>query len=171
MEQKKSFELTSFHLHIIAMAAMLLDHLWITLVPGNGWMTDIGRIAFPIFAFMTVEGFFNTKNLKKYVKRLFAFALISEVPFNLVAGGSVFYPVHQNVLWTFLIGIMLMQMNEKVKNKSVAVRLATGAGTAALGFILGLVTFTDYNHAGVLTVLVFYFFRGKSWKHFAAQFV
>ncbi|MBQ4118751.1 MAG: conjugal transfer protein TraX, partial [Oscillospiraceae bacterium] len=87
MEQKKSFELTSFHLHIIAMAAMLLDHLWITLVPGNGWMTDIGRIAFPIFAFMTVEGFFNTKNLKKYVKRLFAFALISEVPFNLVAGG------------------------------------------------------------------------------------
>lgn len=171
MEGKKSFELTSFHLHIIAMAAMLLDHMWITVVPGNGWMTDIGRIAFPIFAFMTVEGFFNTKNLKKYIKRLFVFALISEIPFNLVAGSSVFYPLHQNVLWTFLIGIMLMQINEKAKEKNTAIRLAVGAGTIAIGFVLGLVTFTDYNHAGVLTVLVFYFFCGRSFWHFAAQLV
>ena len=56
------FEITSFHLHIIAMALMLCDHLWATVVPGNDWLTDIGRIAFPIFAYMTVEGFFHTKN-------------------------------------------------------------------------------------------------------------
>ena len=113
--KKTNFEVTSFVLHILAMAFMLCDHLWASIVPGNDWLTVIGRIAFPIFAFMTVEGFFHTKNLGKYVKRLLFFALVSEIPFNLVAGGSFFYPFHQNVLWTFLIGIGLMWINEKVK--------------------------------------------------------
>ena len=46
--KKIRFEVTSFGLHILAMALMLCDHLWITVVPGNNWLTDIGRIAFPI---------------------------------------------------------------------------------------------------------------------------
>ena len=163
------FELTSFHLHIIAMALMLCDHLWVTLVPGNDWLTDIGRIAFPIFAFMTVEGFFHTKDLKKYVKRLLFFALISEIPFNLVVAGSVFYPLHQNVLWTFLIGIGLMWINEQAKDKKAWVRFLVGIGTVLMGFIIGLITFVDYHYAGVMTVLAFYFFRGRNWKCFLAQ--
>ena len=109
------FEITSFGLHIMAMALMLCDHLWATIVPGNDWLTDIGRIAFPIFAFMIAEGFFHTKNLKKYATRMLVFALISEIPFNLVMGSRIFYPLHQNVLWTFLIGIGLMWINEKAK--------------------------------------------------------
>ena len=153
------FELTSFHLHIIAMALMLCDHLWVTLVPGNDWLTDIGRIAFPIFAFMTVEGFFHTKDLKKYVKRLLFFALISEIPFNLVVAGSVFYPLHQNVLWTFLIGIGLLWINDQAKDKKAWVRFLVGIGTVFMGFIIGLITFVDYHYAGVMTVLAFYFFR------------
>ncbi len=171
MEKKKSFELTSFHLHIIAMAFMLCDHLWITVISGNNWLTDIGRIAFPIFAFMAVEGFLKTKNLKKYIKRLFVFALISEIPFNLVVGSSAFYPLHQNVLWTFLIGIGLMWINEKVKDEKTITKLLTGAGTVVLGFVLGLISFADYHYAGVLTVLVFYFFRERNWKCFIAQLV
>ena len=163
------FELTSFHLHIIAMALMLCDHLWVTLVPGNDWLTDIGRIAFPIYAFMTVEGCFHTRDLKKYVKRLLCFALISEIPFNLVVAGSVFYPLHQNVLWTFLIGIGLMWINEQVKDKKALVRFLVGVGTVFMGFIIGLITFVDYHYAGVMTVLVFYFFRDRNWKCFLAQ--
>ena len=65
----------------------------------NDWLTCIGRIAFPIFAFMIVEGYFHTRDLKKYVKRIFIFALISEIPFNLALGSRLFYPIHQNVLW------------------------------------------------------------------------
>ena len=80
---KNKLETTSMSLHIMAMIFMLFDHLWGTIVPGNDWMTCIGRISFPIFAFMIVEGYFNTKNLKKYIKRLFIFAIISEIPFNL----------------------------------------------------------------------------------------
>ena len=161
--KNNKFELTSFHLHIIAMALMLCDHLWATVIPGNDWLTAIGRIAFPIFAFMTAEGFFHTKNLKKYIKRLLIFALISEIPFNLMMGSNVFYPIHQNVLWTFLIGIGLMWINEKAKSRSILIRILTGAGTVVFGYLIGIITFTDYNGAGVLMVLVFYFFRGRKW--------
>lgn len=159
---KRKFELTSFHLHIAAMALMLCDHLWATVIPGNDWLTNLGRIAFPLFAFMTVEGFFHTKDLKKYVKRLFIFALVSEIPFNLMMGGSAFYPLHQNVLWTFLIGTGLMYLNEKVKKKNIFIRIIVAAATAVFGYIIGIITFSDYNGAGVLTVLLFYFFRGKN---------
>lgn len=70
MEKIKTskFELTSFHLHLLAMAFMLCDHLWATVVVGNNWMTDVGRLAFPIFAFMVSEGFYHTKNLKNTQK-------------------------------------------------------------------------------------------------------
>ena len=163
------FELTSFHLHILAMALMLCDHMWHAVIPGNDWMTAIGRIAFPIFAFMTVEGFFHTKNLKKYAERLLFFAVVSEIPFNLVAGGRIFYPLHQNVFWTFLIGIGLIFINEKFKEKSLRVRVLVGAGTFAIGFFAGILTLCDYHYAGIFTVLVFYFFRGRKWWCFLGQ--
>lgn len=170
MGNKKNIEITSFTLHILAMVFMLCDHLWATVVPGNDWLTDIGRIAFPIFAFMIVEGYFYTKSLKKYVGRLFLFALISEIPFNLVMGSSLFYPFHQNVLWTFLIGVLLICLNEKAKKTGkLWLRILTGIGTVCLAFVLGLIAFVDYHYAGVLTVLVFYFFRGRKWWHLVGQ--
>ena len=113
---KKNLDISSAGLHLLAMGLMLCDHLWATVVPGNDWLTDIGRLAFPIFAFMTVEGYFHTSNLKKYVLRLLAFAIISEIPFNLMLGSRLFYPIHQNVLWTFLLGIWMIHWNEKAKN-------------------------------------------------------
>lgn len=96
------FDLSAAALHIIAMALMLMDHLWATLLPAQDWLTCAGRLAFPIFAFMAVEGYFHTRNLKRYVLRLLLFALLSEVPFDLMYGGTWFYPVHQNVIWTLL---------------------------------------------------------------------
>lgn len=172
MEHKKTIEITSFTLHMVAMVLMLCDHLWATVIPGNDWLTDIGRIAFPLFAFMIVEGYFHTRSMKKYVGRLFVFALISEIPFNLVMGSSLFYPLHQNVLWTFLLAVFLIWLNELAKKKGkLWLRLITCIGTLCLAFVLGLVTFVDYHYAGVLTVLVFYFFRGRKWWQFVGQAV
>ena len=119
MVHKRRLELTSFSLHILAMAFMLCDHLWATVIPGNEWLTCVGRIAFPIFAFMIVEGYFHTKKLKNYVLRLLIFAVLSEIPFNLMSGGSMFNPLHQNVLWTFLIGLGLIHLIERAKHKCV----------------------------------------------------
>ena len=98
MMQKR---LNSLTLKFLAMALMLCDHLWATVIPGNGWLTAVGRLAFPIFAFQIAQGFVHTRSVKKYLGRLFLWALISEIPFNLMYGGAVFYPFHQNVLFTF----------------------------------------------------------------------
>lgn len=163
--------MTSFWLHIIAMFCMILDHMWGFGIVQNDIFTCIGRIAFPIFAFMIVEGYFKTSDLKKYMGRLFLFALLSEIPFNLMIGGTVFYPVAQNVLWTFLIGLCLIWLMEKVKDKNIAIRSLTLVGVLLLAFILGIATFCDYHSAGVLTVLVFYIFRGRKWYLLVGQFL
>lgn len=159
-------------LHIMAMIFMLFDHLWGTIVPGNDWMTCIGRLSFPIFAFMIVEGYFHTKNLKKYVLRLLVFAIISEIPFNLAMSSRIFNPMHQNVLWSFLISIGLIYWNEKAKaTQKIWKQIAVGCISVILGYILGIITMVDYYHAGILTVLVFYFFRQKKWWSYLGQFV
>jgi hypothetical protein len=156
----------------MAMLFMLCDHLWGTVVPGNDWLTCIGRISFPIFAFMIVEGYFHTKNLKKYVCRLLLFAVLSEIPFNLAMGSSWFYPIHQNVLWSFLISIGLIHWNEKAKKTNkLWKRIAVGIVTVILGYFLGLVTMADFHQVGVLTVLVFYFFRERKWWSYIGQLV
>ncbi len=170
MEQRKTFELSSFCLHILAMVFMLCDHLWATVIPGNEWLTCIGRIAFPIFAFLIVEGYFHTTNLKLYVRRLLIFAVVSELPFNLMTGGIVINPAHQNVLWTFLIGIALIRLIEWAKDHPYKIWrwLLTALGIL-LGCIIGIFGMTDYMHFGVLTVLVFYLFHGRRWWCFAGQ--
>lgn len=171
MANARKFETTSASLHLTAMTAMLCDHLWATIVPGNEWLTCIGRIAFPIFAFLLVEGFHHTQNLKKYVLRLTLAALVSEIPFNLMTGGGLLHPFHQNVLWTFLIAIGMLWCNERVRGEAVWKRAAVGFATVVLGALAGLLSFADYLHAGVLTVLAFYFFRGRAWYSFAGQAV
>ena len=164
--------LTSFILHIMAMIFMLMDHLWGVGLVNFEILTCIGRIAFPIFAFMIVEGYFNTKNVKKYILRIFIFALISEIPFNLMIARSPFYIFHQNVLWTFLIALLLIVINEKAKksNKKI-IQIIVAILTLVVAFILGLITFCYYNHAGILTVLVFYFFRNKTSYNLLLQII
>ena len=142
---------------------MLCDHLWGTVVPGNQWLTCIGRLAFPIFAFLIVEGYTHTSNLRKYALRLFVFALISEIPFNLMMGSRLFFPIHQNVLWTFLIGLGLIRWNEKAKALPVWRRGIRLGASVLLGALAGTLTFADYSGAGVLMVLTFYVFRQRKW--------
>lgn len=143
MNRKVHLEITSTSLHVMAMAFMLCDHLWGTIIPGNDWLTCIGRLAYPIFAFMIVEGYFHTSNLKKYVLRMTLFAVISEVPFDLMMGSTVFYPFHQNVMWTFLISLGLIWLNEKAKGKLWR-EILTGAATVILGYVLGAAAMVDY---------------------------
>ena len=165
--KNRKLEVSSAFLHLLAMVLMLCDHLWGTIVPGNDWLTCIGRVAFPIFAFMLVEGYFRTGNLRKYALRLLIFAVISEIPFNLAMGSRLFYPTHQNVLWSFLISLGLIHLNEKAKK--LWAKLLVGGATIVLGYILGLVTMVDYYHAGILTVMVFYFFRHRKWWCYVGQ--
>lgn len=172
--EKRRFDISSSGLHIIAMAFMLCDHLWATVVLGNHqWLTAIGRLAFPIFAFLIAEGYFHTRSFKKYALRLLIFAAITEIPFNLMTGGGVFYPVHQNVLWTLLFGLVLIRLNERAREKGrhLWVRILIGVGTVMLGLVGGYALFLDFFGVGVVTVLVFYFFRRRKWWCLVGQIV
>ncbi len=157
---KEKWGLDAFWLRMLACVAMLSDHAWALIVSGNVWMTFFGRIAMPIFAFQLVEGFFHTHDLKKYILRILIFALITEIPFNLMMGSSVIFPFHQNILFTFLIALLAMAAMEKVRRKySLWGSVFACIGITALSSLAATIFMCDYFGFGVLTVLVFYFFR------------
>lgn len=146
--------MSSFALHIIAMIFMLCDHMWATILDYE-WLTCIGRIAFPIFAFLITEGYIHTSNINKYIKRMVIFAIITEIPFNLMVSASPIYPFHQNVLWTFVISLLTLKYlnfdNTKNIFKSILIIL--------LAIIIATITMCDYFGAGVMMVVGFYIFR------------
>lgn len=151
--------LTSNMLRILAMSFMICDHLWAKVVPGNDWMTYVGRMTFPIFAFMISEGFIHTSNLKKYISRLLIFALISEIPFNLFYGGSWFYPYHQNVMFTLLFGLLAIMLIDKAKKNRDAKTIVKSALLVILLGIASFIGFVDYGFWGFLIIIMFYLFR------------
>ena len=148
----------SLHLKIFAMVFMLCDHLWASLIPGNLWLTNIGRLAFPVFAFQIVEGYRHTHDLNAYIKRLFFFALLSEIPFNLMYGGNIFFPFHQNVLFTFCIALLFLKWMDRMKKRGRFLFIVSVICSCILGFFIGTVTMCDYFGYGVLMVFVFYLF-------------
>ena len=146
---KKTF-LNATHLRILALFLMLLDHMWATVVPGNLWMTCVGRLAFPIFAFQAAEGYRHTHDFRGYCKRLAIFAAVSEIPFNLMIMSFPVFPLHQNVMLTLLLGLLCCRAWDRRKWWQVLLLL-----------LAGVVTFPDYGALGVATVLMFRVFRGQ----------
>ena len=129
-------------------------------------MRYIGRIAFPIFCFLLVEGFTHTHNVWRYAGRLALFALASEIPFDLAFQNTVLEFTYQNVFFTLLcalVGLIGIDACFKKKEWLLAVRLLLcalcGAGAAAAAGLLQ----TDYGFMGVVTVLVFYVLRRWPW--------
>ncbi len=156
---KKLKFINSNTLKILAMAFMLLDHLWATIVPDNQWMTCIGRLAFPIFAFMISEGYIHTSDFKKYAKRLLIFGLISEIPFNLMSTGSFIYPFHQNVMFTLALGLLSIRAIDKFKQNIGVKSGLLCLLKVALFLLIGTVGFVDYGAMGILVIIAFYIFR------------
>ncbi len=148
--------LNGFHLKLIAICTMFIDHMGHTLFPGVMWLRCIGRIAFPIFCFLIAEGCIYTHDRKKYAARLLVFALLSEIPFNLMTAGWVWNPYDQNVLWTLLAGALVCWlMDWALKKRTVPAFVLTGAVMVAAYWLLELAG-TDYGGWGMLLVAAFY---------------
>ena len=162
-EKNKWGGISAFGLHLLAMGLMLCDHLWATVLPVD-ILTWLGRISFPIFAFMLVEGYFHTRSVRRYGLRLLALALLSEIPFNLFYGGRWFYPLHQNVIWTLLLSLLCIHLIETVRCQGKPWKtVLVATAVAVVGFALGFLTMIDYYGYGVLMALIFYAFRGRRW--------
>jgi hypothetical protein len=150
-------------LKVLAMLFMTLDHAYMTVVtvPGFTWMTQIGRLAFPIFAFQISEGYVHTSDKKKYMRNMLLFALLSEIPYNLMMGGELYGPFHQNVMFTFLIALACLWLIDRVLAMGchLIFKLALLGGICVLSVVAGTLAFVDYLGFGVLTVLVFYLAR------------
>ena len=149
--------LDSFQLKCIAIVSMALDHTGAVLYPSQIWLRCLGRIAFPIFCFLIVEGFFHTHDVRRYMGRLGVFALISEIPYDLAFRGVPLEYAHQNVFFTLLIGIgmvVLLERNREWPVKAVILLLAMW---------LAVLIRSDYNFRGVLLIFVFYIFHESRW--------
>lgn len=151
--------LTSNMLRLLAVIFMISDHVWATYMSFGNWMTYVGRLAFPIFAFQIAEGFMHTKSFKKYSLRLLAFALISELPFNLFYSSRWFNPYHQNVLFTLLLGLMAIKVIDNLKKNHRPKDIALSVLWLLLIVIGSVFGFVDYGFLGMLTVVMFYIFR------------
>lgn len=151
---KSRLDLSALDLKLLAMAAMLVDHMGYLLFPTAMWMRYVGRLAFPIFAFQIAEGWYRTHDREKYTLRLLICAVVSEVPFDLAFSGTPVDPGYQNVLWTFCIAAAALWAMEALRRLQIPLPLAALCAGAA-GYLLGEALQSDYFGPGVLTVLVF----------------
>lgn len=201
--QASRFSLTGSALKIIVSAAMLFDHVfkilgvwvianYLPVLQSAGDITSeiaeqvnefilyhaysFGTIAFPIYCFLLVEGFSHTKDIRKYVQRLLAFAVISEIPFDLAIFGRIDFG-YQNVFFTLLLGLlMICAMGKCEKKEYLAVNNAKNIitqigrafpfvivqiGTPVFFALMACIIKCDYEMRGILYIFVFYINRSS----------
>ncbi len=186
--------LSSFWLRIIALVTMICDHVGYTGLSDLWWLRLVGRTAFPLYAFLLVEGFYHTHDIKKYALRLTVFALLAELPFNYMAtlGRSFKNAEHQSVMVTLLLGLGLICALDLIQRRFI---VASGGGTNARGdggsngvsypqiaLALALTAaaiaavcliadwlHTDYKSWGIMLIAAMWLFRGRLWLIAASE--
>lgn len=158
-------------LKVIAVVSMLIDHIGYCLLSQNpiplftafGKTVSlyylsrlIGRMAFPLFAFLLVEGFLHTHSRMRYAIGLGVFALLSELPHDLMMRGELFYWRSQNIFFTLLIGLLGVWLIERIAEKPW-LRLL---GLIAL-YLAALLSHCEYGVQGFCFILLLYALRER----------
>lgn len=122
----------------------------------------VGRLAFPLFCFLLVEGFMHTSNVKKYALRLFLFALISEIPYDLAFSHRFFDFESQNVFFTLSIGLIVIIGLERLRNYT-KIKYFYALLLVGIGIFLAEWLQTDYGgQIGILLIVTLYLFRDST---------
>ena len=153
--------LNSFQLKCIAMLTMLIDHIGAICFPQIIWLRSIGRLSFPIFCFLIVEGFFYTRDIRCYMARLGLFALLSEIPYDLAFYHTIWNPQKQNVFFSLFIGICILWVigrKDEWGYRIIEVLLAMWFAE---------IMHVDYGFRGILLIVWFYIMREKRWLKYA----
>lgn len=170
-----AFSMSGSAIKLIACICMLIDHAGAAIVENYAiisgsenvffvyyLMRYIGRIAFPLFAFLLAEGFVHTHSVKKYAINLFVFAFLSEIPFDLALQGGALEFESQNVYFTLFLGVLAMASFDYVlKIKSLPKPFSYLFCAVCAAFFAAVAYFlkTDYDIYGVLVICAAYFLR------------
>ena len=133
-------------LKLIACVSMLLDHIGAVLLPWS-WLRVVGRLAFPLYCFLLCEGIRHTRNLRRYLLRLTAVALLAEIPFDLLFYGRLTF-AHQNVMLTLILGLLTVVSLDRADKPWLK------AAFAVLGVLAAELLGSDYGGIGVLLILL-----------------
>ena len=160
-------------LKLIAAAAMLIDHIaWCFVAKYSVLgqiMHIIGRLTAPIMCFFIAEGFYYTKNVKKYLLRLGIFAVISWFPYVFMDkgtfpvyfyGGRLYLNPNQSVIYTFFLGLLTLVIIHSEKLK-IPIKILLTAGIVFLSF------FGDWPIFAIVWIVIFNAFRGNFRKQAA----
>jgi hypothetical protein len=179
----EKYGLSTFALKIIAVITMFIDHFALVFCSDYRQLYEIlrsiGRLSFPIFCFVLVEGFFHTSDRLRYAIRLGIFALVSEIPYNMLYG-SFFNLSRQNVIFTLFFGFLTIGALDFISAFRVNYpkNLLRHIGAGRLNTISELIVIvaglgvpyllkTSYSYAGVMLILCFYVFE----KHHIGRFI
>lgn len=174
-EKLKKFQiLNGAKLKYIAFLSMLIDHVnngvVTPLLDGKGVLLHIsnlfsilGRIAFPIFIFFIVEGFFKTRNRKKYLFNLVLFGIISEVPFDLFTSKVLYNPNWNNMMFTLALCLVTIWIIDEVKDRINNKYLWYGVSLViVMSFgLLAMQLSLDYDYHAIILAYVFYIFYDR----------
>ena len=141
--------LTSYHLKLIAAFAMLLDHIGAILYPEADWLRMLGRISFPLFLWLLVQGETHTRNVWRYGLRLGVLALISQPIYQIA-----FETSQLNVLFHLLIGLVCLRVTREQPTLTFPVWMLAALGTELLDI--------SYGSYGIILLLFFRYFRADS---------
>jgi len=159
--------MSTFIIKIIALLTMIIDHSGHVVQRVYGWdagliLRYIGRIAFPLYAFLLGQGCKNTKNINKYLGRLLLFAFISEIPYDLFRFNiglprgmrlSFMDFSSQNVFFTLFLGgltIAVYMHAKKAHEKHLAAIMGILAMLSAA--VAAEILATDYSWSGVMLI-------------------
>ena len=159
--------MTTSMLKVIAILLMLIDHTGAVIFPDAIIPRLIGRLSFPIFAYLIMVGYTKTKSFSKYLTRLFIFAALSQIPFSLAFGEKftllsfsdfiVFFVgspnPHLNVFFTLALGLLAIRVWDKEELKFGRIIIILSLAITAE------ILHTDYGMYGIAMILVFYIFR------------
>lgn len=162
---RTNYGLSGNALKLIAAAAMVADHVGYLFFSKVAALRIIGRLAFPIFAYMIAEGCAYTRNKLRYFLHVFVLAVICQAVYFVAAGDT-----HMNILVTFSLSILLIYAMEAVKTADPAGKKAGAAvvfavAVAAVYQITRFVS-VDYGFWGVMTPVLAGVFRGKTEKRY-----
>lgn len=147
--------LNATQLKLIAIISMLIDHIGMVLYPDVYVLRIIGRLAFPIFAFLIIEGYYHTSNFSKYLMRITIFALLSQIPFTLATWRLVFYYKELNVYFTFVIALLMIYLIERCRQ--IELKSLIFIASILIVYFLN----SQYNVYGMLMIFSFYYFRNN----------